>query len=63
MVQIRMPGSAGRAYYDKKRGAEMAPKSAMRCLKRHLSNHLWRIMIDDEQRQQAHRTSPVTMAA
>ncbi|OYD61287.1 IS110 family transposase [Rhodococcus sp. OK302] len=63
MVQIRMPDSAGRAYYDKKRAAGMAPKSAMRCLKRHLSNHLWRIMIADGQRQHTHRTSPVTMAA
>ncbi|PVX59513.1 transposase IS116/IS110/IS902 family protein [Rhodococcus globerulus] len=56
MVQIRMPGSAGRAYYDKKR-------AAMRCLKRHLSNHLWRIMIADGQCQHTHRTSPNTMAA
>ena len=63
MVQIRMPASPGRAYYDKKRAAGMAPKSAMRCLKRHLSNHLWRIMIADEQRQHTHRTSPVAMAA
>ncbi|MDV6271443.1 hypothetical protein [Rhodococcus globerulus] len=32
-------------------------------LKRHLSNHLWRIMIADEQRQHTHRTSPNAMAA
>lgn len=62
MVQMRMPGSAGRAYYDKKRTAGMPPKSAMRCLKHHLSNHLWRIMIADEQRQHTHRISSNTMA-
>ncbi|WP_336883316.1 transposase [Rhodococcus globerulus] len=63
MVQMRMPGSAGRAYYDKKRAAGMAPKSGVRCLKRHLSNLLWRIMIADGQRQHTQHTSPNAMAA
>ena len=31
MVQMRLPGSAGRVYYDKKGAAGMAPKSATRC--------------------------------
>ncbi|WP_067681853.1 IS110 family transposase [Nocardia miyunensis] len=48
MVQIRMPGSAGRTYYDRRIAAGATPRAARRNLKRHLSNHLWRTMIRDE---------------
>lgn len=48
MFQIRMPGSAGRAYYDTKIAAGKSPRSAARALNRHLSRHLWRVMIADE---------------
>jgi transposase len=47
--QIRMPGSAGRAYYDTKIAAGKTEKEARRCLKRRLANHIWRLMIRDEQ--------------
>lgn len=47
--QIRMPTSAGRAYYDTKIAAGKTKKEARRCLKRRLANHIWRLMIRDEQ--------------
>jgi transposase len=48
MIQIRMPASAGRAYYDKKIAQGKSPRYATRALKRHLASHLWRIMLADE---------------
>ena len=50
MIQIRMPASAGRAYYDKKIVEGKSPRYATRALKRHLAGHLWRIMLADETR-------------
>lgn len=47
--QIRMPKSAGRAYYDTKIAAGKTEKEARRCLKRRLADHIWRLMIRDEQ--------------
>jgi transposase len=47
--QIRMPGSAGRAYYDAKLAAGKTKKEATRCLKRRLADHIWRLMIRDLQ--------------
>jgi transposase len=46
--QIRMPSSAGRAYYDTKLAAGKTEKEARRCLKRRLADHIWRLMIRDE---------------
>ena len=46
--QIRMRGSAGRAYYDAKIAAGKTEKEARRCLKRRLADHIWRLMIRDE---------------
>src|SRR5687767_13274613 len=46
--QIRMPGSAGRAFYDTKIAAGKTEKEARRCLKRRLADHIWRLMIKDE---------------
>jgi transposase len=46
--QIRMPSSAGRAYYDTKIAAGKTEKEARRCLKRRLADHIWRLMIKDE---------------
>jgi transposase len=51
--QIRMPGSAGRAYYDTKIAAGKTDKEARRCLKRRLADHIWRLMIRDERRYAA----------
>ncbi|MFF4795863.1 transposase [Streptomyces sp. NPDC001276] len=49
VIQIRMPGSPGRAYYNRKIAEG---KNAKRCLKRRLTDHVWRIMITDERRRQ-----------
>jgi transposase len=51
--QIRMRGSAGRAYYDTKVAAGKTEKEARRCLKRRLADHIWRLMIRDERQRAA----------
>jgi transposase len=50
LTQARMPSSPGRAYYDRKIAEGKTRNEAMRCLKRRLADHLWRIMITDERR-------------
>lgn len=50
VTQVRMPNSAGRRYFDTKIAEGKTRNEAMRCLKRRLANHLWRLMIADEQR-------------
>jgi transposase len=45
-VQLRRP-SEGRAYYDRKRAAGKSPMEAMRCLKRRLSDQVYKTMLDD----------------
>jgi transposase len=63
MIQIRMPASIGRAYYDKKIAeGRKSPRYATRALKRHLAGHLWRIMLADENRT-ARMPSEVQMNA
>ena len=53
LTQTRMPGSAGRAYYDTKIAAGKTHNEAMRCLKRRLADHIWRLMIRDERQYAA----------
>jgi transposase len=48
VTQVRMRASAGRAYYERKIAEGKTRKEALRCLKRRLAEHLWRIMIRDE---------------
>jgi transposase len=48
LTQVRMRASTGRAYYDTKIAAGKTHNEAMRCLKRRLADHLWRLMITDE---------------
>jgi hypothetical protein len=45
-----MRRSTGRAYYDRKIAEGKTHNEAMRCLKRRLADHVWRIMIADERR-------------
>ena len=45
-----MRDSIGRHYFDGKIAKGMTRNEAMRCLKRRLANHLWRLMIADERR-------------
>jgi hypothetical protein len=50
VIQIRMPDCPGRAYYDRKIAEGKTAKEAKRCLKRQLTDHVWRIMVADERR-------------
>lgn len=50
VTQVRMRNSIGRAYFDKKITEGKSRNEAMRCLKRRLANHIWRMMIADEHR-------------
>lgn len=51
VIQIRMPGSPGRTYYDRKIAEGKSAKEAKRCLKRRLADHVWRVMTADERRR------------
>jgi transposase len=48
VIQIRMPRSPGRVYYDRKIAEGKTAKEAKRCLKRRLADHVWRVMTTDE---------------
>lgn len=52
VIQIRMPNTPGRAYYDRKLAEGKTSKEAKRCLKRRLADHVWRIMTADERRME-----------
>ena len=43
-----MRNSAGRRYYDRKITEGKTHKTAMRCLKRKIASHVWRLMLADE---------------
>lgn len=49
VTQIWMRAGTGRAYYDKKIGGK-THSEVMRCSKRRLADHVWRIMLADERR-------------
>ena len=46
-VQMRHQGTPGRTYYDRKRAAGKRPLEAMRCLKRRLSDVVYRQLLKD----------------
>ena len=50
VTQVRMRHSIGRRYFDAKIAEGKTRNEAMRCLKRRLANHLWRLMSADERR-------------
>jgi transposase len=52
MVQVRRP-SAGQAYYRRKLAEGKSPKEALRCLKRRLSDAVYRCLVLDQQRNTA----------
>jgi transposase len=58
-VQLRSP-TEGRRYYDRKKTASKSSMEAMRCLKRRLSDIVYKTMLDDAIRQAAAgaRTGP-----
>ncbi|MDA8216627.1 MAG: hypothetical protein M0Z94_03325 [Dehalococcoidales bacterium] len=43
-----MLDSIGRKYYDRKRAEGKTHNEAMRCLKRRIADHIWRLMLADE---------------
>jgi hypothetical protein len=47
VTQIRNPGTTGRAYYDRKTDAGMPHRSALRALKRKISDAIYRRLIND----------------
>lgn len=47
IVQLRNPASEGRAYYGRKIAPGKAPNSALRCLKRRLSDIVYRTLLND----------------
>ncbi|MFI9536922.1 IS110 family transposase [Nocardia fusca] len=63
MIQIRMPSSVGRSYYDKKISEGKSPRLAKRCLKRRLADLCWRTMTRDERRTTRTRAVDDTEAA
>ena len=48
VTQVRMRNSTGRRYYDRKITEGKTHKTAMRCLKRKIASHVWRLMLADE---------------
>jgi transposase len=50
MVQVRRP-SAGQAYYQRKLAEGKSPKEALRCLKRRLSDAVYRCLLADQHLQ------------
>jgi transposase len=50
MVQVRRP-SAGQAYYQRKLAEGKSPKEALRCLKRRLSDAVYRCLLADQRLQ------------
>jgi transposase len=53
VVQLRHPDTEGRTYYDRKKADGKSSLEAMRCLKRRLSDIVYRHMIDDALRNTA----------
>jgi transposase len=48
VTQIRYPGTDGRRYYERKRNEGKTPKEALRCLRRRLSDLVYRQLIADQ---------------
>lgn len=60
VTQLRHPTSPGRAYYERKRLEGKTPKEALRCLKRRLSDVVYRQLVIDAEAKIATCASPTT---
>jgi transposase len=60
VTQIRQPETIGRRYYERKRLEGKTPKEAMRCLKRRLSDVVYRQLVADRRATIATCASPTT---
>jgi transposase len=49
LVQVGTPGCAGYHYFRRKLAEGKTTREAMRCLKRRIADHVWRVMLSDEQ--------------
>jgi len=58
VTQVRMPTSVGRSYYDRKVAEGKSHNEAMRCLKRRIADHVWRLMLQDERLHEGMTGSP-----
>ena len=59
VTQVRMPHSVGRCYYNRKIAEGKTHNEAMRCLKRRLADHVWRLMLLDERLHDAIDSSAI----
>jgi transposase len=62
VTQVRMTNSPGRRYFDKKIAEGKTRNEVIRCLKRRIASHVWRIMLADEKRRH-HTTQDAIRAA
>ena len=53
ICQIRQPHSEGRAYFERKLAEGKTKKEAVRSLKRHISNAVYRQLVTDAERAKA----------
>jgi transposase len=60
VTQIRYPSTGGRQYYERKRAEGKTPKEALRCLKRRLSDVVYRQLVHDAQGTIKECGSPTT---
>lgn len=60
VTQIRYPGTDGRRYYERKRTEGKTPKEALRCLKRRLSDQVYRQLMADRRSRISVCGSPTT---
>jgi hypothetical protein len=60
VTQIRYPSTPGRVYYERKRTEGKTPKEALRCLKRRLSDRVYRQLVRDAQGRTGTCGSPMT---
>jgi transposase len=60
VTQIRSPWTGGRRYYERKRAEGKTPKEALRCLKRRLSDQVYRQLLGDRQGRIKECGSPAT---
>jgi len=61
VTQIRYPYTDGRRYYERKRTEGKTPKEALRCLKRRLSDQVYRQLVRDAQGTIEACGSPTTL--
>ena len=55
LVQVGIPGCAGYHYFRRKLAEGKTTREAMRCLKRRIADHVWRVMLSDEQARNHHQ--------